>query len=103
MTSNWESWEGLSCVWGGRAGSCEGGSTVAGALQASLLGIFPLPAVLRLSDSQKLQLNTSRGCLQNACLGGLGGVGQAELLLGQSRDRPAPGKESCRHRGAVST
>lgn len=76
---------------------------MAGTLQASLLGIFPLPAVLRLSDSQKLQLNTSRGCLQNACLAGLGGVGQEELLLAQSRDRPAPGKESGRHRGGVST
>lgn len=76
---------------------------MAGTLQESLSGIFPLPTMLRLSDSQKLQLNTSRGCLQKASLGGLGGVGQVEPLLAQSRDGSAPGKESRRHRGVVCT
>lgn len=76
---------------------------MAGMLQESLSRILPLPAMLGLSDFQKLQLNTSRGCLQNASLGGLGGVGQVEPLLAQSRDGSAPGKESRRHRGIVCT
>lgn len=81
MTSKWDSWKGLSCLPEGRADSCEECSTAAEMSQELLLGILPLTAMLRLSDSQNLQLNTSRGCLPNASLGGLGGVGQVEPLL----------------------
>lgn len=44
-------------------------------MQDSLLG---LSLMLGISDSQKLQLHTSKGCLQNTSLGGMGDAGRVE-------------------------
>lgn len=59
-------------------------------MQDSLLG---LSLMLGISDSQKLQLHTSKGCLQNTSLGGMGDAGRVEPPPpAQSRDSSATRK-----------
>lgn len=58
-------------------------------MQDSLLG---LSLMLGLSDSQKQQLHTSKGCLQNSSLSGIEDAGRVEPPPAQSRDSSATRK-----------